>query len=91
MTDSTLYNPQELRKKILEILRLDPSMDLGIGLKADIDKLVSLISSYTKQAQISALRELALNGHYTSGAKSVDYVPLFRIEDKIAALEQGAK
>jgi len=42
-----------------------------------------------KAAQISALNELALNDHYTSGAKSVDYVPLFRIKDKIASIEKS--
>jgi len=39
------------------------------------------------QAQIDCLDELIRNGHYTSSAKSVDYVPLFRLEDKVDVLK----
>lgn len=40
------------------------------------------------EAHVDILSELARNCCYTSGAKKVDYVPLFRIQDKLEILEK---
>jgi hypothetical protein len=61
------------------------------------DNVIALISRREireQEAVISALRELVRNDCYTEGSKRVDYVPTWRIEDRITTLgrsitEQG--
>lgn len=94
---------EKLENDLLEVVAQLPFLERGRTLNPSMyPALVNFIladrqstAKASEEAVIAAqlrgaidhLKELARNGHYTSSAKSVDYVPLFRLEDTIAVLE----
>lgn len=112
MSDSTLYNPQEqeLREQI-KALVLDGVLEADVTRGKDkpfkieypisvIDDIMSLISSYTKQARIAELKGVskAANQYYDERKRQTDtptnYIPGMienLVDERIAALEQGTK